>query len=374
MSDMLCFSRSRSTSVERLDAETLRARCSLRDTLTEADVEILVRLPDLEITAVRGEVARSERAVPSDIPVTIDKAVGIRIGADVFKIIDGRIAGTGIVGELRFMVKECCACAREAVRLSGGEAAKRDAGDEEGGQEEGRAREKGSGIRIEQVERAQGDRTRSGTVIDLHVHTYPASPCSSGRVDQLIMEAKQIGLDGICLTDHNHVWRAFEIEKLRQKYGFLVLGANEITTDQGDMLVFGLDIRTRGIARLEALREMVSNAGGFIVAAHPFRGFPVVGSGQKGITHESAVQRAVFKFVDGVEVLNSKVTEMENRFAFEVASMLGLPGTGGSDAHQVSEVGLYATRFEGKIRNEEELLEALRGGMYSAVKFGRRNP
>jgi hypothetical protein len=43
-----------------------------------------------------------------------------------------------------------------------------------------------------------------------------------------------------------------------------------------------------------------------------------------------------------------------------VASRLGKTATGGSDSHQVSEIGLYATRFPGVVTNEADLIEALR--------------
>jgi len=56
-------------------------------------------------------------------------------------------------------------------------------------------------------------------------------------VDEMIEEAKRIGLDGICLTDHNYRWDPKDIQKLREKHQFLVLGGNEITTVQGDIVV-----------------------------------------------------------------------------------------------------------------------------------------
>ena len=81
------------------------------------------------------------------------------------------------------------------------------------------------------------------------------------------------------------------------------------------------------------------------------------------------MERPLFRSVDAVEVLNSKVTDKENRFASEVAAGLGLPTTGGSDAHEVSEVGIYATRFSRTINHERDLVAALRGGAYSPVTF-----
>ncbi|MFH1123256.1 MAG: PHP-associated domain-containing protein, partial [Pseudomonadota bacterium] len=103
------------------------------------------------------------------------------------------------------------------------------------------------------------------------------------------------------------------------------------------------------------------------------RGFLVFGVDQLGMTPEKAMGRPLFEAVDAIEALNSKVTEKENRFSFEVAECLGLPATGGSDAHEVSEVGIFATRFSRNIRNEADLVEALRSGNCSPVAF-RRGP
>jgi len=212
-----------------------------------------------------------------------------------------------------------------------------------------------------------------GFYIDLHMHTSPASPCSSAPVDALIEEARRIGLNGICLTDHNYVWGADQVEKLRQKHGFLILRGNEITTDQGDVLVFGLEKDIKGIIRLEELRKEAQKVDAFMIVAHPFRGFLIFGASQVGLTPEKAMQRPLFKLVDGIEVMNGKVTEKENHFAAQVASGLGLSVTGGSDAHEVDEVGKYATCFPGVIKDEKDLLAVLKNSTYSPVAFRKLN-
>ena len=51
-------------------------------------------------------------------------------------------------------------------------------------------------------------------IIDIHTHTYPTSDDSSLSPEQLIEEAKRIGLDGICITDHDGFWDPREIESL----------------------------------------------------------------------------------------------------------------------------------------------------------------
>ena len=52
--------------------------------------------------------------------------------------------------------------------------------------------------------------------------------------------------------------------------------------------------------------------------------------------------------------------------AAQVAARLGLPGTAGSDAHEVDEVGKWTTDFEREIENERQLVEELRAGRFAA--------
>ena len=223
---------------------------------------------------------------------------------------------------------------------------------------------KNAKIPFDQLEKAP-----HGFTIDLHMHTSPASSCASSPVDEMIEEAKRIGLDGICLTDHNYRWDPKDIQKLRDKHQFLVLGGNEITTVQGDILVFGLDEDIQGIIALKDLAEKVAAVDGFMIAAHPFRGFLAVSGDKLGLDVERAANRPMFSLVDGIEALNSKVTVDENRFCGQVAKALNLPATGGSDAHLVGEVGVYATKFSRIIKNEEELIAALRAGDGVPVDF-----
>ena len=46
----------------------------------------------------------------------------------------------------------------------------------------------------------------SKMVIDLHIHTKGLSPCSEMDAEEAVLEAKRIGLDGICFTEHNKPW------------------------------------------------------------------------------------------------------------------------------------------------------------------------
>lgn len=216
---------------------------------------------------------------------------------------------------------------------------------------------------------ADAPRPTGGMVIDMHVHTSPASPCAGVAIDDLIAEAKRIGLHGMVITDHNHLWSAEDMAALRRKHDFLVLRGNEIITDQGDVLVYGLEKDIKGVIKLADLRAEVEAAGGFMTMAHPFRGFLITGAEQMGLDVEQAAGREMFKHVDAVEVLNGKVTPKENSFSGKVAEALGKPGLGGSDCHETGTIGCYATEFNSEIKDEADLVKALKQGGYRPVRF-----
>jgi predicted metal-dependent phosphoesterase TrpH len=380
---LLKFQRNKLVSIERRDEDTLFVHGVLDDDIYGLELDVSISISELEIRAINGKWNRWTTPECPRSTTFLQEALGFRIREADFSQKVHKIIGRKSCRHYANLLLECCHSAREAATVARWEdervkhphlsferylqddleSLSQDPLDGPAARatphprkEAGPAREGGPG--------ASG-----GIVIDMHVHTNPASPCSIVPVDELISEAKRIGLDGICLTDHNHVWDPEALEDLRQRHGFLVLGGNEITTNQGDMLVFGLDRDLRGIIKLEELREMVLSAEGFIIVAHPFRGFLTFGVGELGLTHEKAMKRPLFKYVDAVEVLNGKVTTKENSFASKVAEGLGLPATGGSDAHEVVEVGLYATRFSVNIKDDKGLLEALKTGNYSALAF-----
>ena len=108
MPHLLRYSRNRTTSVERLDEDTLRASCRLEDTLMEAHVEITVRLPDLDISAIRGHVSRDDRGGCLSSLEPLEKAIGVRIGPGMTKILQGLVGENFPCPQILFMVEECC--------------------------------------------------------------------------------------------------------------------------------------------------------------------------------------------------------------------------------------------------------------------------
>ncbi len=215
------------------------------------------------------------------------------------------------------------------------------------------------------------------SVFDLHVHTVKGSSDSSLSPEDLVVEALRLGLDGVCLTEHSG-WRDLqEFKAFAARQELVVVHALEVDTVYGHVLAFGVDAYGPGFSNVRELRRAVHRAGGYLVTAHAFRNifnpppynrsivFADPGAYPKTATE--ALAHPVFHMVDDVEVFNGANTERENGFALEVARSLGERGTGGSDAHSTEGIGSCITVFDGPIRSEADLLEALRAGAYRPV-------
>lgn len=206
--------------------------------------------------------------------------------------------------------------------------------------------------------------------LDLHLHTTAYSPCSVMSPDELMIAAKDAGLDGVCITEHNVVWSRDEAQELSRKHGLVVLRGVEITTTGGDILVYGMEAVPKGLVSPATLKSKVDEAGAVAIAAHPFRGFLVFGFGALELDVESAMENPTFAHVHGLEVCNGLVTDDENHFAHQVAEALGLIEIGGSDAHRPSGVGTCVTGFEDRIEDEKALVKAILSGRFRIEKRG----
>jgi len=209
-------------------------------------------------------------------------------------------------------------------------------------------------------------------LIDIHTHTYPTSDDSTLTPEKLISESKRIGLDGICITDHDGFWDPSDIKKLSIKHDFLVLPGCEVTTEEGHLLVYGLEEYIFGMHKSKFVKELVNEVSGAIVVAHPYRRVYRESAPQDEFSYQEMLKRAlrndVFKLTDALEVKNGRGSTNENLFSERMSQELSLPGTGASDAHSLKDIGTYATKFMDPIRNLGDFITALKSGNFSSQK------
>ncbi|MCI0788248.1 MAG: PHP domain-containing protein, partial [Chloroflexi bacterium] len=147
-------------------------------------------------------------------------------------------------------------------------------------------------------------------LIDLHTHSYPHSDDSFMSVDELIEGSKSLGLDGICLTDHDAFWTDEQIRDLSSKHEFLVIPGCEINTEAGHVLVFGLSQYEFGMHKPEFLRASVDQVDGVMIAAHPYRRRFLEEPAERPGVREEMLERAsgdgFFRMCRGIEALNGR--------------------------------------------------------------------
>jgi predicted metal-dependent phosphoesterase TrpH len=208
-----------------------------------------------------------------------------------------------------------------------------------------------------------------GMLIDLHTPTFQISSCSSLTLEELILQSRVAGLDGICLTEHDKMWSAAEVAHAAATYAFCVLRAMEVSTTQGHVLVYGLPAPMPGLWSLRRLREVANAYGAVLIKSHPLRdgNFRAQSDG----TLHDGMGELLAPF-DAFEIYSGGESDAANALSASIAQTYGLKGTGGGDVHALSEVGRFATRFECTIRSEADLTAELRAGRFMAVDLRKQ--
>jgi len=201
--------------------------------------------------------------------------------------------------------------------------------------------------------------------IDLHIHTSSLSPDSRLDPEAAILKARELGLDGVCFTEHDRAWDLSDIQTLSAKYDFPVFrGVEVMIKEGGEILVFGLNINFTTVIDIDTLRNLSKESNAFMIAAHPFRGYPCHALTDFQTAADLVLKRPVFDKIDALEGFNGRNMEGNNIFACKLADKLGFQTSGGSDAHHLDEMGKCITIFKNDIRNEVELLAELKAGRF----------
>jgi predicted metal-dependent phosphoesterase TrpH len=193
---------------------------------------------------------------------------------------------------------------------------------------------------------------------DLHLHTvYSADSLVQPKTLVDMLNAHPY-IKVAAVTDHDSVRANRPTIELAKAYpDILIIPGCEISTTEeniptGDMLVLGTFELPPKPWTPEAVADFAHSIGAVAIVAHPFRTYGM-GELARGLK------------VDAVEVLNGGTSKEGNAKAKEFAKELSLPGTAGSDAHQVSELFSVCTQVEAAM-NVDSVLAAIKKGMITA--------
>ncbi len=224
---------------------------------------------------------------------------------------------------------------------------------------------------------------------ETHLHTSEASACGSSKAADYISVYKRIGYDGIFVTDHffgGNTCVSFELDWSAriQQYcsgyeaaleeaqkqneidggNFKVFFGIEQTFDGDDYLIYGLNkewlLEHPEIESMNhgQLFEAVSQAGGLMIQAHPFR---LRGYIQAIHLHPREVH--------GIEVYNGGNTPDQNELALAYAKSYDFPMTSGSDIHNITfalenkiegKMNLGGMEFDDPLNNVEDYIRLIK--------------
>lgn len=210
-------------------------------------------------------------------------------------------------------------------------------------------------------------------IIDLHAHSIKSDD-GRAKVQNYCqwIKTRDIHIDGFVLTEHRQFDDESDYSPLAEKHGITILKGAEVETEYGHVLVFGVnkalqesfDFANIHLPLAQVL-ECAEKHGAVAVPCHPGR--PRVGM---------AAHLDEFGIPEGVrivEVFNGGSREDEDQVAQQLADDQNYLGIGGSDAHIVSHIGRCATEFSAPIKNELELVEALKGTDFRALKLNQED-
>lgn len=179
-------------------------------------------------------------------------------------------------------------------------------------------------------------------------------------LDSLLARAKERGLDGVCLTEHNAVWQNKErLKEAGERHGIAVFRGMEVNTQYGHVLVYGLEAFRNIMFSFDELCNAVETEGGVLVLAHP----------QWTSMGQPPSPDVIREHFHGIEVLNGEISNDASSYVESMANRLGKFGIGGSDSHSLEAVGRCATLFENRVSTDEEMVSEMRAGRVSAIRL-----
>jgi predicted metal-dependent phosphoesterase TrpH len=158
--------------------------------------------------------------------------------------------------------------------------------------------------------------------IDFHTHTYHSYD-SLMNPREILRIAKERGLDGIVICDHNTIKGGVEASQINTDSNFTIIIGAEIATNAGD--VTGIFLHKEIISReFEEVVAEIKAQNGKVILNHPYKGHDLT--------------KIDYSKIDFIEGYNSRLSKSDNDKAIELANKHGIPILAGSDSHVYNEI------------------------------------
>ena len=193
---------------------------------------------------------------------------------------------------------------------------------------------------------------------DLHVHTR-YSEDSISPPEKIVQHCLKVGINCLAITDHNEISGAFEVERIAP---FKVIVGEEVLTNRGEIIGYFLTEKIPARLSPEETVARIKTQGGLVCVPHPYDRL------RSGTKIRPLALKEILPDVDLIEVFNSKAMLLrDSARALELAQKHGLPGTAGSDAHIIREIGSTYMEMP-EFNDAEQFLQSVRQGKV----FGHR--
>jgi predicted metal-dependent phosphoesterase TrpH len=207
-------------------------------------------------------------------------------------------------------------------------------------------------------------------LIDLHIHSH-ISKAGVQEPEEIILKAKNVGLDGVCFVEDQPIREWKELTELGKTHGIAVFFGRLLSADHGDFLFYPanpadaakekLVKSSNGVPTFDEIRDSLRSTKGVLAAAHPYK----TGT-------DNPLGDRIFRLdgLDAIQVRNGSCKTIVNDFALEASFHLKVAAIGGSETtDSLATIGRGATLFLESIDSQEELIEALQAGRLWPVQI-----
>lgn len=197
-------------------------------------------------------------------------------------------------------------------------------------------------------------------LFDLHTHSSRSFDNKRGpSIEEIARRASEIGLTGIAITDHDILPPLKELESLSEAFDILIFPGCEITTDKGHIIAIGPLKELPPSHNIQSVLSFLKTKNILVIAAHPFDKKYGIGDYIRELP------------IHAIEV-NGRRAHRTNQEAKRIANELAIPLVGGSDAHQIDQLGSIVTRLKKNVETVTDLINCVERGETSVSSVRSR--
>ncbi|MGB1585900.1 MAG: CehA/McbA family metallohydrolase [Thermoplasmatota archaeon] len=190
---------------------------------------------------------------------------------------------------------------------------------------------------------------------DGHVHSRHSKD-AKGSLLELAEAAQARGLHGFAITDHDSIAGHAEIHDAQHATGVRILPSIEVTSAEGHVLAYGVHEAIPKGMSFARTQAAVEAQGGVAVLAHPLKMFSGIGPRGLDRRHQEGLVRAA-------EGRNGRERRIVQENTEALLAKLGIPATGGSDAHWIKDIGTSYTILPHPPADDEAWVAMIRDGL-----------